>query len=1384
MALQLDATSGAHPAQIGARYRVDALLGRGGMATVYRVTDAATERSVALKQLAMPREPSRRSEMVALFEHEFHALAQLSHPHVIEVYDYGVDETGPYYTMELLDGGDLRSRAPLPWRQACSLLCGVASSLALIHSRRLVHRDVSPANIWCTREGEGKLIDFGALAPMGQATSIVGTPAFVAPEVVERSALDGRTDLFSFGATLYFALTGRPPYPARNFSELAELWTLAVPAPSALVDDVPTALDALVMSLLCPEPVMRPRTAFEVMQRLSAIAGIETAEPLSVSQAYLSTPLLVGRDREVAALRDQMVSAFGGRGRSVLLEGESGVGRSRLLEACVVEAKMLGGTTVCASASAGRTAGFAVAQTLAEQLLEMLPEAAPASARATGAFEVLFEAPLEAPLEAQRTGGAELRPRLRAFGQADVPGLRRQKALSDWILHISETNRLAIAIDDAHEVDEPSAALLAVLASQAGGHRLLVAVTAETGAARGDSPALEVLASSSRSIALEPLTRAQTEQLLGSLFGDVQNLGAVSDGVHRISAGSPRTCMDLAKHLIDKGVISYRSGGWTLPARLDASDLPGTAEGAIRDRIAALPPLARWLAETQALTKDQFSREDYRLLRPDVEPGGIDRAISELLSNQVLVGDNRQYSLAHRGWASALLGGLGPEERQPRHQALAVLYEGKLPIAVVHHLLAGGLLERGLDRVSELVKASPDASNFRVGSEITASEIAATIESALGAAEALKRPVREINDLRQCLMSLSVRAEDAFYWRAAADWLAQLKRDSGLLCWRELVDDDPASRLRRALGAAGQMYAATPERDRGYRPDEAIRGLCHYTAISIAIGSRSLNVELLETLPGLLEPFAPVSPVVALMLSNTIATCESRSRAHVEQARARNLDLHDRLGKVTRAELPYVDVLRNAIAFALGSLEARMGLASAISWIELLEKDPLQQVNALLLRKILALQVGDAEGAERYRREAELLALQARVRQMFTTTVPTELAAHALAGDLSGVQQVQARILVLAHAYPGWRPYAELAEGQFQQLRGNLDAACGAFERCIAMTSPDPGVLRPIIAWLPAVAGYLEVLVALGRHEDARTCGEQALATCETLRIGGVLSNDVSRALALAEAKLGDYAMATARLDALIAAQRQMGVTGLILGASYEARARIAIWAGDEAALTEYAALTAREYRHGRRSPLGARWEQLMAEARRASKRALAHFADFGTSRLGTGSGASTAEMVSDSLRGSSTRQERALRTLKLLCDDRAATVGYLYLVADAGLALAASQGGNAPPDGLLEHLQEYLERELSESGDETAALVGPEVGSALLARPSFRDGAGVEHRLVLLTAVAGGVARHAGIAVLVEGERRAERRAGGAELVAALSTHLIERGDARGVAS
>ncbi|HEY2735155.1 MAG TPA: serine/threonine-protein kinase, partial [Polyangiales bacterium] len=230
------------PERIG-RYRVHEMLGRGGMATVYRVSDESTGRECALKQLHIAPDDPKSATIVSLFEHEYRTLTELAHPRVIKVYDFGIADGGAYYTMELLPGGDLTKRAPLPWREACALFYDVCSSLALLHSRRLVHRDVSPHNVRCTPDGRAKLIDFGAMTTMGPVSEIVGTPPFVAPEVVSRGSIDGKTDLFSLGATLYFALTGRLPYQARSFADLLTVWTIRPVPPSIVIPDIPPMLD-------------------------------------------------------------------------------------------------------------------------------------------------------------------------------------------------------------------------------------------------------------------------------------------------------------------------------------------------------------------------------------------------------------------------------------------------------------------------------------------------------------------------------------------------------------------------------------------------------------------------------------------------------------------------------------------------------------------------------------------------------------------------------------------------------------------------------------------------------------------------------------------------------------------------------------------------------------------------------------------------------------------------------------------------------------------------------------------------------------------------------------------------------------------------------------
>src|SRR5262245_53475904 len=191
-----------------ARYDVQQELARGGMGVVYRAVDRTTGRALALKR-SLAEQTAKEELSRSMLRREYQTLVTLRHPHIIQVYDCGVDELGPYYTMELLDGADLRTKCPLPWREVCAYLRDIASSLALLHSRRLLHCDVTVANIRLTSEGRAKLLDFGTLASFGRNTVLAGTPPTMAPEILAREELDQCVDLYALGGTAYYALTGQ-----------------------------------------------------------------------------------------------------------------------------------------------------------------------------------------------------------------------------------------------------------------------------------------------------------------------------------------------------------------------------------------------------------------------------------------------------------------------------------------------------------------------------------------------------------------------------------------------------------------------------------------------------------------------------------------------------------------------------------------------------------------------------------------------------------------------------------------------------------------------------------------------------------------------------------------------------------------------------------------------------------------------------------------------------------------------------------------------------------------------------------------------------------------------------------------------------------------------
>jgi serine/threonine protein kinase len=277
------------PPRLGGRYRLIERLGTGGMSVVWRGYDEILGRSVAVKVLS-PRLADDQSFRDRLRQ-EALAAARLCHPHITGIFDFGEaphDErvTVPYVVMELNDGESVSARiarrGPLPWREAVTIAAEVASALATAHARGVVHRDVTPANVMLTGSG-AKVVDFGISAIVGQRDaapdgSLLGTPAYLAPERLGGSQVSTATDVYALGLLLYRALAGRLPWPAETTADALRAHLYADPEPLPPLAGLPTAVRDLCLRCLAKSPADRPGAA-EVARALAAEVGLQPIIP-------------------------------------------------------------------------------------------------------------------------------------------------------------------------------------------------------------------------------------------------------------------------------------------------------------------------------------------------------------------------------------------------------------------------------------------------------------------------------------------------------------------------------------------------------------------------------------------------------------------------------------------------------------------------------------------------------------------------------------------------------------------------------------------------------------------------------------------------------------------------------------------------------------------------------------------------------------------------------------------------------------------------------------------------------------------------------------------------------------------------------------------------
>jgi len=266
------------------RYQILEPLGEGGMAIVYKAYDTRLESEVAVKVIRIERlAPEILQRAMKRFEREAKSLAQLTHPNLVKVLDYGEYEGQPYLVMPYLPGGTLKQKMngqPMPWQEAARLLIPIARALDYAHKRNLIHRDVKPSNILITESGEPMLTDFGvakiideeATLDLTGTSAAVGTPEYMAPEQATSKNVDHRADIYALGIVFYEMVTGRRPFQADT--PLAVLFKQAsepLPRPSQFVRDLPQHLEQLLIKALAKSPDDR----FQSMGELaSALEGV------------------------------------------------------------------------------------------------------------------------------------------------------------------------------------------------------------------------------------------------------------------------------------------------------------------------------------------------------------------------------------------------------------------------------------------------------------------------------------------------------------------------------------------------------------------------------------------------------------------------------------------------------------------------------------------------------------------------------------------------------------------------------------------------------------------------------------------------------------------------------------------------------------------------------------------------------------------------------------------------------------------------------------------------------------------------------------------------------------------------------------------------------
>lgn len=1086
------------PSIINRRYILRERIGAGGMGAVYRATDRLAPnpaaQTVALKKVTtLPQNlqfASRadNADLNLALAQEFKVLSSLRHPHIISVLDYGFTSNGtahhqPFFTMELLENPRtiLEASVNLPLAEKIRLLAQMLQALSYLHRRGIVHRDLKPSNVMVDG-GNVKVLDFG-LSMSGEQTETIksttaGTLAYMSPEVLQGGTATQASDLYAVGVIAYEMLSGRHPFDVSDMTKLiTEVITMPVDL-SAL--DLAPSLSLALTGLLSKTPETRYSDASDVIRLLGEVIDESiTQETAATRESFLQAARLVGRDAELEQLSGALDQALNGAGSVWLVSGESGVGKSRLLDELRTLSLVKGATVLRGQGIAEGGSLYLLWRPVLRWLCLVTPletaEASILKPLVPDIEELLERSIPDAPPEANPKAAQE---RLIGVIEKLFGSIKTQNA-----------EPLVIILEDLHWASE-SVDLLAHLSDIASTLPLLL-----IGSYRDDeAPELANRVPAAPVLKLERLSAPEIATLSEAMLGSVGRDPQVIDLLQRETEGNVFFLVEVVRVLAEEAGSLQMIGQMTLPDHVfaggmqrivhrrlsripeayypllqQASVLGRQLDLAVLEQLASKDTsfdLADWLSACADAAVLDVLEDRWRFAHDKLREGVL-KAISEESSRalheeaakaieRVYPNDPEQVVILAYHWAAAK-----NDEKYHHYAALAgdqAMLQGANNQAVTYYT-------RALEALARLPE-TPDRQRIYIDSAIKLTRVSAysarregikdLLTRALGAAKALGDEVREARVIANIgtFYYVSGRTSEAFpYFQQVIGLAEKLGLEELLLL--------PYNFIGRALMLSGDLIKAVPMIERGitlaekFNDIDLLSGSEAFLASGLwTLGETTIAAEHAKRAVELAEKLGHPSRISGTLIILASGYCYRGEWDEALAAVSRALAIAHETGDLQplysgNAVLGYVEMHTGKLAEGIAHLDFSLHMAEKANLLLNLPLYQAWRADADLRNQNAQAALDRAEAAVTLAESAQQILARAEALRMaskaYLALGNTDEALRCIEQSLGINRQIDAQILTAKALYQLGKVYH--TQAQRDKALSSLDEALALFER-------------------------------------------------------------------------------------------------------------------------------------------------------------------------------------------------------------------------------------------------------------------------------------------------------------------------------------------------